>query len=762
VRKSPNLKRLSVALATGAVLAALPLAGAQTPPYLDAKLPVEERVKDLLGRMTLEEKVGQMTQMNIQRLMGQSEWDRGPINANWQRIAFEEAKVGSLLAGGDAAPVPNTAESWAKFTNALQKYNLEHSRLKIPFVFGFDAVHGNSKLAGATIFPHNIGMAATGDEALVEALGASTAKSVRAIGVQWTFAPVADVGRDPRWGRYYETWGEDTTLSSEMVAASVRGLQGKSLTTGVAASVKHFLGYGEPNSGMDRHDALLPLRTIRELHLPPYAAGLEAGAATVMVNSGSVNGVPVHASKYLLTDVLRKQLAFEGLAVSDWADIQRLIDTHKIAATLAEATEKSINAGVDMYMVPHDVQSFTRTLTDLVKQGKVSEARINEAAGRALGLKFKLGLFERPYADEAKAKAAENADRALARRAAIESLTLLSNSGVLPLPANTKTVLLAGPAADDVAMQMGGWTINWQNVGNNQSEQPQAVTVYEGIRSALPKDARLNYVAGANVAAAKAAAKGNAAAIVVIGEQPYAEGRGDSTSLALPEAQELLVQEIASTGVPVVTVIMAGRPVVLQEATIRASKAILMAYLPGTEGGNAVADVLFGKVSPSGRLPFSWPRSVGQVPLAYNHLPFDRPDPADRNSPRYPFGHGLSYTSFSYDALQASASGNVVKASIKVTNSGKVAGDNVVQLFASRRTAFPMAPVTQLVSFARVSLKSGESKTVSLDFPSKRLAVVPGDVTGSEPMLVQAGEYALRVANTTSAVTLGQASVDGK
>lgn len=740
------------------------------PPYMDSSLPVEKRVKDLLKRMTLEEKVGQMTQINVTRLMGEDEWDRGPLNEEWMKKVLIDNHVGSILSGGGAAPVPNNPEEWAKMTNALQRYNLQHSRLKIPIIYGVDAVHGHNNVLGATIYPHNIGLANSWNPSLVREINERTAKEVRATGIHWNFAPDADIGRDLRWGRYYETFGEDPLLASEMVGAAVAGLEGDKLSSSdrVAASVKHYVGYSQPLNGEDRAPADLSLRTLREIFLPPFERAVQNGAETIMVNSGSINGIPVHASEYLLKDVLRKELGFQGVVVSDWEDIIKLHTVHKIAPTYKEAIRISINAGVDMSMVPLDAEGFTKNLIELVKEKKVSEKRIDEAVGRILTLKFRLGLFENPYVDEKKAKEiiVDQADRELARRAATQSITLLKNEkNLLPLKKDLSTILVTGPSADNPANQMGGWTIGWQGV-ENPEEMPPAITLLEGIKGKVSKNTRVLYEPGVppedqqddpgavDKAIKKAvnAAKKADVIVVAVGETPYAEGEGNTSTAALPQAQTKLIRALNNTGKDVVVVLVAGRPLMMTE-TIESVPAFLMAYLPGTEGGTAVADILFGDVSPSGKLASTWPKRIGQVPIFYNRQPGASYDPL------FPFGYGLSYTSFRYENFQVPKSvkpKGTLRVAVTVTNTGKRAGDEIVQVYAERQYQSVLSPVERLVAFKRVSLKPGESKRATLDIPVSRLSVIPGDILGTEKRIVEPGTYQLKVGDLTKTFTVSK------
>lgn len=734
----------------------------ERPAYLDPSLPVPTRVEDLLSRMTLAEKVGQMTQINLTRLMGRNEWDRGPLNEAWLQRVLVDHHVGSILSGGGASPVPNDPETWATVTNTLQRWAVERTRLGIPILYGVDAVHGHNNVLGATLFPHQIGLAATWDTALVEEVARVTARAVRATGIHWNFAPVADVGRDFRWGRFYETFGEDRYLASELVAASVRGLQGESLSSegAVAATLKHFVGYSQPLNGQDRSPALIPLRTLREIFLPPFEAGLRAGARTVMANSGSVNGVPVHASAYLLTEVLRHQMGFTGVVVSDWQDIDKLVTVHRVAPTFEEAVRRSILAGVDMYMVPLDAERFTRTLVRLVETGAVPMARIDEAVRRILTLKMELGLFERPYADPQAAREAVQAGEELAWRAAVASITLLENrDGLLPLGARHRSVLVTGPGADDVAMLLGGWSVGWQGVP--PGEVPAVVTVAEALRQAAPPGVTVRHVAGGRraeeLSGVVAAARDADVVVAVVGEAPYAEGEGDAhvRGYQLSPEQQRLVSALASTGKPLVVALLAGRPLILGEVA-QAADALLMAYLPGSQGGRAIASVLFGEASPGARLPFSWPRDMVQVPISYDHLRAEA-SPSPEYDPLYPFGYGLSYTRFAYRDLEVSgqaSAGGVIEVRVSVTNIGEVEADEVVQVYASKPFATVVRPERQLVAFERVRLEPGETRAVRLVIPAQRLAIVPGDILGDAPMVAEPGIYRLTVGGLSGEVTV--------
>ena len=691
-----TLALLGTGLAQTASRAILPEKSAQ----------IETRVQDLLSKMTLKEKIGQMIQIDVLRMMGDpnNEWDRGPLEQSWMKIVLDDYQVGSLLSGGGAAPVPNTPANWLTMTDKLKAYSLERSRLKIPLLYGVDAVHGHNNVQGATFYPHNIGLAAAFHPELVQELGKQTALAVRSTGILWNFAPVADLGRDPRWGRFYETFGEDPVLVSSLVTGQVKG----QLEGGSIATVKHFYGYGSSVDGKDRANTVLEDSVLRTYDLPPYRAALEAGAQTVMVNSGSVRGVPAHASSDILQKLLRQELGFKGVVLSDWEDVLKLQTVHRFVGSYKEAIKVSVNSGVDVAMIPHDAATYARLLTELVAEGEVSQKRIDEAVGNMLRLKLEAGLFE------AKPKAVsldtlKNVD--LAKRAALESMTLLENkNNLLPLKNTFKKLTVAGDSADSVERLLGGWSINWQGLGKDTVSGVS--TVWEALKVQTPKNTAL--VLAADPLELKAEAASSDAVILVLGEKPYAEGDGDNSNPTLSTAQTELWKVARASKKPTIVVLMSGRPLILPEKP----DALLMAYLPGSQGAEAIVETLWGKANPSGRLPFSYPKTVDQLPLNYNR-------PSSAYTPLYPFGAGLSYTTFAYGSLKVQPKGNTVQVSLSVKNIGKLEGNHIVQLFADGGKA-----QKQLAAFARVSLKAGESKDVTLEFPSSNLATLSSTAQG--------------------------------
>jgi len=716
----------------------------------------ENRARDLLSQLSLDEKIGQMGQINVTTLQGDffNDWDRGSLNQDKLDQVLRENQIGSILSGGGAWPPPpgNDGRAWAEEINAIQAFAIEHQKHRIPIVYGVDAVHGHNNLSDATMFPHQIGLGATFDPDLAQRLGSRTAEAVRATGPHWNFSPVLDTQRDQRWGRSYEPYSEDPFVNGTLGAASILGMERRNV---VAATAKHFTGYSAPDNGRDRTDATISETELQDLHLPPFARAIDAGVDTVMVNSGSVNGEPVHASRRLLTDVLRGQLGFRGVVITDWQDIQNLIDKYHVASNMEEAVALAINAGIDISMIPLDAPGFTKAVTDAVAHGRISEQRIDESVLRVLTLKFKLGLFERPFADAASAnRVVENpADRPLARHAAEESLVLLENDGTLPLSRAHGRVLVTGPNSDSPTNQLGGWSLGWQGAFGLPPDVtiPPVTTLREGVEALLgsgrvvwkqgvpigdttesegswdPYDP-VNLPGTPEVAAARAEAVAAAtdvdAVIVAVGESPYAEGRGDNhdpSTPDLPASQARLIDELAATGKPVIVVAIAGRPMRM-DAQLDNADAAVMAFLPGSEGGAAIADALFGRVNPSGRLPVSWPRDSSAFPLAYN-------EPGTAYDPRYPFGHGLSYTEFRVRDLRAPGSvrpRDRVRVSLDLKNTGSRSGEHTVLAFVERPGSSSSAAKRVLVAFEREHVRARDSDRVSLSFEVGQLAVTQG------------------------------------
>lgn len=718
-----------------------------------------DRVTRLVDDMSLEEKVGQMTQMAASEVPTENPAE-----------TLRKYKPGSLmyLPSFDANEVARTS-------NTLQKAMVEETELGVPFVYGIDSIHGNNNIDGATIFPHNHGVGATWNADAAEEMATITGRTMRVTGTHWNFSPVADLQRDPRWGRFYEGFSEDPYLASQLVASKVRGYEKE--TNGykrTGASIKHFAGYSEPANGNDRTSALIPYRTFVSTILPPYAAGISAGAETVMVNSGSLNGLPAHASKELLTDILRGQLGFDGMVVSDWHDFFRMIKVHGYAEDLKEATRLGINAGIDMYMVPaagiegDDAEGYQQRLIELVNEGSVTMERIDEAVTNVLAFKENVGLFDDPYATPSKVDDVVSEGRDLARDVATESMTLLTNDGTLPLDADTGSILVTGPSADSVTNQMGGWSLGWQGVGDTE---PPATTVLESISETVSASTSLEHVPTglhefSNEEDVRTAAECADVVVAVLGEGPYAEEKGDTDTLELPAAQQRLVETVAETETPTVGVVMAGRP--RGTTVFDHLSASVMAYLPGTAAGPAVAATLFGDNNPSGRLPFTWPKGTGQLLNLHNNYPPDEfneesntEPPQSHETPLFPFGHGLSYTEFEYESLEVDPTElsqddatDDVTVSVAVRNTGDRAGETVVPVYGGRDHGEVLYPQKVVVGFERVSLDPGESATVDVQCTILPLATVLGDVFSQSELVVDTGDYWLSVGDLSETISV--------
>ncbi|HVF91972.1 MAG TPA: glycoside hydrolase family 3 N-terminal domain-containing protein, partial [Blastocatellia bacterium] len=715
--------------------------------------------RSLLGRMTLEEKVGQMTQLEI-GMVSSGKGAGTRIDPAKLEKAIERYGVGSILnVSEEAYPIDLWHDIIGKIQAAAQK-----TRLKIPVIYGIDTIHGANYVREATLFPQEIGMAATWDPELMKRAAEIAAAETRAAAIPWNFSPVLDLGRQPLWGRFYETFGEDPYLSKVMGVAAVRGYEGSDIGSAdrVASCLKHYMGYSLPLSGRDRSPAWIPEIYLREYFMPAFQAAIEAGAHTIMVNSGEVNGVPVHASRHILTDMLRNELGFKGVVVSDWEDIKKMVTQHRVAASEKEATRMAVMAGIDMSMVPNDY-SFADHLIALVKEGAVPQSRIDEACARILKLKLDLGLFKSAVPDAAlKSKVGSAESRGVSLQAARESMTLLKNTNnLLPLAKGSR-VLVTGPTADSLASLNNGWSYTWQGA-NSELYPKDRLTVLKAIEAKIGKQ-NVTYVPGSTfdketgVDEAVAAARNTDLAIVCVGESAYAETPGNIEDLTLDEAQMKLVSAVASSGKPVVLVLVEGRPRIISRIA-DSSAAILMAYNPGNEGGQAVADVLFGDYNPGGKLPFTYPRHPNSF-IAYDHKSWELDSTSFGNaahSPQFAFGHGLSYTTFAYADLRVdprNPSGDApLNISVKVKNTGRRAGVEVVQVYVRDLVASITPPGKRLRRFARVALEPGETKELRFAIRPKELAFVGADYK----WIVEPGEFEVMVGGMVRKITLEQA-----
>lgn len=750
---SRNLTRLT--------LATLLLAGPLSPAPLlakpatsaSAKAPVDAAgwmradpkmdrfIADLMAKMTLDEKIGQLTLLT-------SNWEStGPTMREGYKDDIRAGRVGAIFNAYTA-----------KYTRELQALAVEGTRLKIPLIFGYDVIHGHR-----TIFPISLGEAASWDLQAIEKAARISAIEASAEGIHWTFSPMVDIARDPRWGRISEGAGEDVYLGSLIAKARVRGYQGDDLSRPdtILATAKHFAAYGAAQAGRDYHTVDISERTLRDIYLPPFKAAADAGAATFMTSFNEVDGVPASGSRYLLTDILREKWGFKGFVVTDYTSINEMVP-HGYSADLKQAGEQAMNAGVDM-----DMQGavYMENLAKSVAEGKADTARIDAAVKSILEMKYRLGLFDDPYryADEKREKATIYKPEflAAARDVARKSIVLLKNKGnVLPLAATAKSIAVIGPLGNSKDDMIGSWS-----AAGDRKTRP--ITLLEGLQAGAPKGTTVAYAKGASYAfedagkqdgfaEALALAAKSDVIIAAMGERWDMTGEAASrTSLDLPGNQQALLEELKKTGKPVILVLMSGRPNSIEWADANVD-AILEAWYPGTMGGHAIADVLYGDYNPSAKLPVTFPRNVGQVPIHYDMKNTGRPielgAPGAKyvsrylntpNTPLYPFGFGLSYTSFAYSPVMLNKAkirpGEPLTASVTVTNSGARDGEEVVQLYVRDLVGSVTRPVKELKGFEKVSLKQGEMQTIRFTLTDADLAFTRQDMSwGSEP-----GQYTL-------------------
>jgi len=692
-----------------------------------AQSDIEGRINALLGRMTLEEKLGQLQQLD------------GEANGNYRPEHIDLIRKGLL---GSTLNVRG-----AKRTNELQRIAMEQSRLKIPLLFAFDVIHGYR-----TIFPVPLAQAATWDPATAERAASVAASEARAVGLRWTFAPMVDIARDPRWGRIVEGAGEDPHLGSVMARAQVRGFQGRdySLPDRVMACAKHFVAYGAAEAGRDYNSTDMSERTLREVYLPPFRAAIDAGAGSVMSAFNDLNGVPASANPFTLTRVLREEWKFDGVVVSDYESVRELIN-HGFAAGEAEAACAALSAGVDMEMVS---RLYGKYAAQLIREGKLLPATVDEAVRRILRIKFRLGLFDKPYTDEGREQAAifSRTNVEAAREVAARSVVLLKNEReVLPLSKQVRRLALIGPLADDQQNMLGSWS------GDGRKED--VVSLLAGIKAKVSGSTQLTYSKGCDIEGdstqgieeALRVAREADAVVVVVGESADMSGEAASrTSLDLPGRQLELVRAVIGAGKPTIVVLMNGRPLTINWIAQNAP-AILEAWFPGVQAGNAIADVLFGDVNPGGKLPVTFPRTVGQVPLYYNHKNTGRPpDPNNKYTskyldslvtPLYPFGFGLSYTRFRITDLRLSAqrirANGSLSVSVEVENIGSRTGDEVVQVYVKDVAASITRPVKELKAFQRIMLRPAEKRRVEFTLAAEHLGFYNRDMR----FVVEPGEF---------------------
>lgn len=729
------------------------------------------RVEALLKRMTLEEKVGQMTQLTMGMFVSGAD----------QNVQIDEAKldkainkygVGSFLNVSDQAL---TIDKWHEIIGKIQDASMK-TRLKIPNLYGIDSIHGANYVQGATLFPQEIGMAATWNPALMQRAAEITAMETRAAAIPWSFSPVLDIGRQPLWARFWETFGEDPYLASVMGASFVRGLEGQDIGSDkqVASSLKHYMGYSLPLTGRDRTPALIPENYLREYVMPPFAASIKAGARTVMVNSAEINGTPGHINKKILTEMLYGEMKFDGFVVSDWEDIKKLVNFWKVAKDEKEATMMAVNAGIDMSMVPLDY-SFADHLIALVKEKKVSTERVDQAVRRILKVKYDLGLFEDPMRGKnARANFGVPEYAQVSLQAARESLTLLKNeNNILPLSKNKK-VLVTGPTADSLISLNNGWTWVWQ--GSEESLYPKdKMTIRAAIEQKVGaknfefvQGTRITRKPGSpsnstptdideevNIKKAVDEAKDSDVVVLCLGEGSYTETPGNITDLTLPETQLKFAEQIIAAGKPVIVVLVQGRPRVISRIADKVP-GILLALNPSSEGGQAIADVLFGDYNPNGKLPFTYPRNPNNL-IMYDHKLFETEETAfgnAANKPQFEFGTGLSYTTYAYSNLKLGQTSIPMNGEITVTvdvkNTGNRAGKETVILYLRDEVATISPAGKRVKRFGKIYLEPNQAKTLTFKLNREDFSFINVD---NKPT-VEPGDFTMMIGNQTAKFTL--------
>ena len=756
---------LLVACQRGAVPTATQLPASPAPQDLPTTA-FSPRVQQLLAQMTLEEKIGQMTQLANTTINTTGVQKDVVLDSAKATALVRDFHIGSFL-NGEAVP----AAQWVRYSAALQRIALRESRLHIPIIYGIDHMHGARYVSGTAIFPHNINLGASFNPELARQAARATVLESADLGHHWVFAPVLDLGLNAYWPRFYETYGEDPLVAATLGTAFVRELQTNTEIAPykVAGCGKHFIGYSDPRNGWDRTNALIPDQRLQEFFRPSFQAAIDAGLKTVMVNSGEINGEPVHASKAILTDLLRRQMGFKGVAVTDWEDIIRLVRIQKVAPNEKEATWMAIDAGVDMAMTPYTT-TFCRYVKELVQEGRLTPARIDLSAGRVLQLKDDIGLFENPMprADRL-SRIGDPALRAQAVAAARESVVLLKNEkNTLPLaPARVKRLLVVGPSADSRANLCGGWTLAWQ--GRPEDAYPKDVpTLLEALRREYPQ-AKIETLPYRNAAgkllltSIAAAAKQADAVVLALGERPYTEGLGNTSDLTLPDDQQQLARAAQASGRPTVIIVIGGRPNIIRSVA-EGSPAIIWAGLPGYGGGTALAEIISGKTNPSGKLPFTYPQFAGHI-TNYHHdnnensldlsdfgAGFEQRGAKYKSSMLTEFGEGLSYTTYDYSGIALSDSVLTgptarLRATVRVANTGPRPGQEAVLWFLTDEVGRIARPVRLLKHFEKQVFSAGQSRELAFDIdPVRDLSYPDGQ---GRPQL-EAGWYTLRVGSQTA------------
>ncbi len=713
---------------------------------------INKKVGVLLKKMTLEEKVGQMINIGLPAILeGNNYWkyrDTAIIDTAKLALFIGKYGVGSIH---NTPGYPPDKEEWYRIIKQIQDYAINNTRLGIPIIYGIDGVHGANYVNHSTLLPQQIALAATWNTDLVKKAGEITAYEISAASLLLNYAPVLDIAPQPLWGRMFESFGEDPYLVSQMTNAYIIGAQGKNMAdpTKVAVCLKHYLGYGAAINGKDRASAFIPENYLRQYYLPPFQNAIEKGALSVMLSSNTINGIPCHINKYYITDILKNELGFKGFTLSDFSDVEFLVTAHRVAENKKEATKMAVNAGLDMIMNPYNAD-ISEYLIELVNEGEVSINRINDAVRRILYIKFKLGLFENPYFNPdsytnfASEEFIENN-----YNASKECITLLKNNEILPLPKNRK-LLVTGPAANSINYLNGAWSRSFQGLDTSYND-PSKLNILNALINETGED-KIKYVEGTkyeiNVNINKAVKNARDVDYIVacLGEIPATEKPSDINELPLPQIQIELIKELKKTNKPIILVLVEGRPRIIKEI-VPLVDAIILAYLPGDEGGRVIADVLVGKVNPSGKLPYTYPKYTGNL-LTYMHKKADIRDKSWNFNgfyPQYEFGYGLSYTNYLYDNFSISADtlyGNdSLSISVRVSNIGKIAGKEVIEVYIKDHVASIAPDVKKLVRFTKVHLDKGESKIVSFNINKTDLGFIGLD----NKWIVENGKFSILI-----------------
>ena len=739
---------------------------------------IDKKADDILSKMTLEEKVGQMTQINLTVIAkGPNKWSSSfPMEIDEKKAnkALVDFKVGSVL-----NTINNTAQKpsvWFKNISKIQDIAMKNTNLGIPVIYGIDAIHGTTYTDGATMFPQQITTAASWNPENAYNMALVCAYETRASSIPWNFSPVLDLGLDPRFSRQFESFGEDPLMVERFGVEMIKGYQGLnndiSNKYSVAACMKHFVGYHATISGKDRTPAYIPDNVLKEYHIEPFKKAIDAGAKTIMINSGLINGLPVHADYNLMINVLRNELGFEGVILTDWEDIRKLHDRDKVADSQKEAVKMAINAGIDMSMVPYEYENFINNLKDLVNEGEVSIERIDDAVKRILKLKLELDLFENPVTNyEEYSDFGSKKHHQLAYKAASESITLLKNNdNILPIKGNPR-ILVAGPNGNNMRTLNGAWTYSWQGDLTDQFAG-EFNTIYEAIANNYGKN-NVKYVSGVsykengsyydmvedNINLAVREAKNSDYVVLCLGESTYTEKPGDLNDLTLHHLQLKLAKELAKTGKPIILILNLGRPRLISDIEALMS-AVVNVYLPGNFGGDALSDIISGNVNPSGKLPYTYPLYPNSL-LPYYYKPSEVQNNAQgaynyvgEVNNLYDFGFGLSYSEFVYSNLKINKeefnSSDTIKVSVNIENTSEIDGFETIQLYSSDLYASITPDIKRLRDFSKVEIKAGQTKTIIFDLPVDNLAFV----NLNNDYIVEPGKFKLIIDKLSKEITV--------